>query len=199
MYTTKSGFSPVDFNPKTFITVPNIVTITRLLILPFILILLFQNKNIWAFLLIIFAGLTDILDGFLAKILNQATAVGKIIDPFVDKIFALTIFVFLLFYRNFPLWAFITILLFEILILTGGYILAIKFRIVPSSNIYGKIAASFISVSIWLYVIDINFFKRDISLKISLQKIVLILGIVMLFFAIISYAIRANAKIKKFN
>ena len=189
MKSKKTKFVTADFDPKTFFTIPNVVTMLRFVALPFIWVLLDKNQNLWAFALIILAGLTDILDGFLAKILNQATAIGKVIDPVVDKIFALTIIIFLVFNRNFPISAFIIILIFEFFILLGGYILTKKYNIVPSSNIFGKIAASLISIAICLYVIEMELFLKKAFCNISLQDLVLMLGIIFLVIATVSYYI----------
>jgi cardiolipin synthase len=197
MYTRKTGFAPADFDPKTFITIPNMVTIVRLIILPFILILLNKGYNIWAGVLVVFCGFTDVLDGFLAKILNQATTIGKVLDPVVDKIFYLAIMIFLLFYRNFPLWGFIIIVVLEFLILTGSYILFTKYRMIPSSNTYGKIAVFLIALSVFFYVIDLDILKTNLVLEFSLQKIILILGIVGLFIAIFTYWFAAKTAIKE--
>ena len=197
MYTRKTGFARADFDPKTFMTIPNVITMVRLLVLPFILILLNKGYNIWAGVLIAFCGFTDVLDGFLAKILAQATTIGKILDPVVDKIFCLTIMVFLLFYRDFPLAAFIIIVVIEFFILAGSYILITKYKMVPSSNTYGKIAVFLISLTICLYVINLDISKTSIILEFSLQKILLILGIVLLFVTIATYGFKAKVEIKK--
>ena len=56
MYTKKDGFANADFDPKTVLTIPNIVTIIRLLILPFVLVALSKGQNVQAFILILVAG-----------------------------------------------------------------------------------------------------------------------------------------------
>lgn len=197
MYSSQKRFASVDFDPKTFITVPNIITMVRLIILPFILILLNKGYDIWAVALIIFCGFTDVLDGFLAKVLNQATAIGKILDPVVDKIFYLAILVFLMSERSFPLFAFIIIVVLEVFILAGGYILISKYKIVPSSSIIGKFAVCLISLSVFLYIVNIKFFKVNIIFELSLRKIILILSVLMLFLATLVYGLAAKAEIKK--
>ena len=197
MYPKKTGFASADFDTKTFANVPNIITMLRLIVLPFILILLNKGYNIWAAALIIFCGITDVLDGYFARILNQSTAIGKILDPVVDKIFYLTVMVFLIFYRGFPLIAFIVIVILEFSILAGGYFLISKYKIIPSSNLYGKITVCLISLAIFLYVINLNFFNKSIILNLSLQNIILILGVGMLFLATIIYCLVAIAEIKK--
>ncbi|MEA3475437.1 MAG: CDP-alcohol phosphatidyltransferase family protein [Candidatus Cloacimonadota bacterium] len=197
MYSSKKRFASADFDTKTFITVPNIITMVRLIILPFILILLNKGYDIWAVALIIFCGFTDVLDGFLAKVLNQATAIGKILDPVVDKIFYLAILVFLMSERGFPLFAFIIIVVLEVFILAGGYILISKYKIIPSSSIFGKFAVCLISLSVFLYIINIKFFKVNIIFELSLQQIILILSIIILFFATLIYGLAAKAEIKK--
>jgi len=102
-----------------------------------------------------------------------------------------------MFERDFPLFAFIIIVVLEIFILAGGYILISKYKIVPSSNISGKFAVCLISLSIFLYITNIKFFKINVIFELSLQQIILILSIIILFFATVIYGLIAKAEIKK--
>jgi len=61
----------LHFNRDDLVTIPNIVTLLRLIILPFILVALVKENHLLAFLLFAFAGFTDVLDGFLARKLNK--------------------------------------------------------------------------------------------------------------------------------
>jgi cardiolipin synthase (CMP-forming) len=68
-------------------TVPNMVTLARLLLLPLFLWLLFgQDERFGAALVLGFIGLTDWVDGSLARRLNQVSAIGKLLDPTCDRI-----------------------------------------------------------------------------------------------------------------
>ncbi len=72
---------------KRIFTVPNILSAFRLLLIPPIIILYAVKKNyIAAIILIAVSGLTDVLDGTIARKFNQVTDVGKILDPIADKL-----------------------------------------------------------------------------------------------------------------
>ncbi|TSA24988.1 CDP-alcohol phosphatidyltransferase family protein [bacterium] len=197
MYTKKDGFARADFDPKTVITIPNIVTLIRLLILPFVLISLNNGQNIQAFILILVAGFTDTLDGFLAKVLHQSTTVGKILDPIVDKIFTVSILIHLYVYRDFPSWAFYSIIGLELAILIGGYQLIMKHHKIPSSNIPGKIAVIFVSLSIYLYVIDLDSINNFFIIGINIKILTVLIGVILLSIATVRYGIISKKEIKK--
>lgn len=186
----------IKFDKNDLITIPNIVTLLRLIILPFILIALVRDDRLLAFILFGIAGFTDILDGFLARKLNQISQTGKILDPVVDKLFFLMIAVFLLYYCTFPLWAFIAIILIEFAILLGAYITIIKYHFIPVSNYYGKTAAFFLSLSFFMYILNLDFFNINIFYNISLKYLTLILGVIFLFITVISYYLLVKKKIK---
>lgn len=193
----KAKFSQADFDVKSFATIPNLITTLRLLILPFILILLNKGENIWALILILFCGITDVLDGFLARVLHQITPLGKILDPVIDKIFSLAIMVFLVFERNFPVIPFVIIILIQLLILIGSYALISKYKIVPSSNIFGKLSVFFISISIYLYVLNLNVTANELLMRFSLQEIMVFLGTLLLIIALVTYTINAKKAISE--
>lgn len=197
MYAKKDGFARADFDPKTVITIPNIVTLIRLLILPFVLISLNNGQNIQAFILILVAGFTDTLDGFLAKVLHQSTTVGKILDPIVDKIFTVSILIHLYVYRDFPSWAFYSIIGLELAILIGGYQLIMKHHKIPSSNIPGKIAVIFVSLSIYLYVIDLDSINNFFIIGINVKILTVLIGVILLSIATVRYGIISKKEINK--
>jgi len=64
----------------------NILTITRLLIVPFFVISVYYGEYTWALGLFVGAALTDGLDGFVARAFNQKTQLGTILDPMADKL-----------------------------------------------------------------------------------------------------------------
>lgn len=199
MYSRHSEFEKITNDPEDILTIPNIVTFIRLIILPFILIYFVKGYNWVAFLLLLIAGLTDVVDGFLARRLNQTTSFGRILDPVVDKIFFMMIIVFLVFYSDFPLWAFISIVGLEILIIFGSYLLMKKYELIPSSNIYGKISITILSLSLYMYILDVECFNKIVFANISVEYLTLILGILLLFNATVIYAKSVIAVIKKNN
>jgi len=74
---------------------PNLLTLLRLFILPFLVIEILDNNYPGAFALFVLAGLTDALDGLLARWLSQKTTLGQYMDPIADKLLLSTLFMVL--------------------------------------------------------------------------------------------------------
>jgi cardiolipin synthase len=77
------------------LTMPNQLTLVRLAFLPFIIIEMFEGRYGWALLLFVLAGLSDGLDGLLARRLHQQTLLGQYLDPIADKMLLSTTFMVL--------------------------------------------------------------------------------------------------------
>ena len=84
--------SPVS---SRIITVPNLLTMFRMALIPVFVSLLFYRKFGWALGVFVLAGITDGLDGLLARRLNQGSQLGTILDPIADKLLLVTSFVVL--------------------------------------------------------------------------------------------------------
>ncbi|NKY32134.1 CDP-alcohol phosphatidyltransferase family protein [Nocardia speluncae] len=73
------------------LTVPNVLSVLRLLSIPlFLWLLLVQHADGWAFVLLILSPVTDFLDGKLARLLDQSSRLGALLDPFVDRLYLVT-------------------------------------------------------------------------------------------------------------
>jgi len=70
----------------------NQLTILRIFLIPVFIIFIGYNKPLYALLVFVIAGITDALDGFVARKLNQITTIGKVLDPIADKFGKLTTF-----------------------------------------------------------------------------------------------------------
>lgn len=77
------------------VTVPNLLTMFRMALIPVFVSLLFSRKFGWALGVFILAGITDGLDGLLARRLNQGSQLGTILDPIADKLLLVTSFIVL--------------------------------------------------------------------------------------------------------
>jgi cardiolipin synthase len=119
---------------------PNILTLLRLAIIPFIVINLVGGNYRWALGLFVLAGLTDFLDGGLARILKQRTQLGQYLDPIADKMLLSTLFLVLSIVHKIP-WKY-TVLVFSrdvsILVVAGLLFLTTNLRNFRPS-IFGKI------------------------------------------------------------
>ena len=74
---------------------PNLLTLMRLIFLPFVVVAIQQQNYRWALAIFIVAGITDGLDGLLARVLQQKTTLGQYLDPIADKLLLSTMFLML--------------------------------------------------------------------------------------------------------
>jgi cardiolipin synthase len=94
-----------------FRAAPNLLTLLRLFILPFLVINILDGRWVLAFTLFMLAGISDGLDGLLARWLSQATTVGLYLDPIADKLLLSTLFLVLTHVGQIP--RYVTVLVFS--------------------------------------------------------------------------------------
>src|SRR5262249_34603197 len=99
-------------------TVPNQITFLRLGFLPVFLILISYDQYRWALLVLVIAGLSDGIDGLLARKLNQKSSIGAYLDPIADKLLLSSSFVILAFKHQIAWWLTIIVLSRDVLLLT---------------------------------------------------------------------------------
>jgi len=140
-------------NLRQILTAPNQLTLLRMIFLPFIVINLVKHDFKWALALFMLAGMSDGLDGLLARTLHQQTMLGQYLDPIADKLLMSTMFLVLSILHQIP-WKF-TVLVFsrDISILAASAVLfAIaglrNFRpsIFGKANTFSQIAAVFFAI-----------------------------------------------------
>jgi len=132
----------------------------------------------------IFAAITDVLDGYLARKLNQITEFGKIIDPLADKVLVVFVVLNLYFLGKIPEHYFYMIVGRDFLILVGGLIVSKKIGKVLPSDYVGK--ATVLSISFFLLMILLNVDNQSIA-YLGLYY----LSIVLIFVSFINYIIKA--------
>jgi cardiolipin synthase len=124
-------------------TVPNQITLLRLGFLPIVLILISYDRYRWALLVLVVAGLSDAIDGLLARQLNQRSSLGAYLDPIADKLLLSSSFVILAFKKQVAWWLTIIVLSRDVLILIVAVVILLVsgYRPFPPS-IYGKLTTA---------------------------------------------------------
>jgi len=146
--------------PGRLLTVANTLSIARLALLPFILYVLALDNWVYAqmaFLLMAAAFATDALDGWLARRLNQVSLFGEFLDPIVDKAYTLSIALFLIVFRGFPLSIAAFIIIRALLIVVLGYVMVRSGRGFPRSNWLGKLTGCIYGATALAYAIGLPF------------------------------------------
>ncbi len=137
---------------RDFLLIPNILSLLRLLLIPLVVFQIAQGHNTTGLLLILLGIVTDILDGYLARKLNQVSELGKIIDPLGDKLGIATLAVTLTLYRDFPVWATVFIIARDVAILFGAAFYIAIGQPTPTSNMLGRLTALAWSVAVVSYL-----------------------------------------------
>ena len=182
--------------------IPNALTVLRFILIPFILILIFQDKYLEAFIILTASGITDILDGFIARKFNFITNFGKLIDPLADKATQISILVTLALKDIIPFWILVIVFLKEFFMIAGASFLYGK-ELVVSSRWYGKLATVIFYIAI-ACSLGIRYFNLDMHFDTYIYYIALvatIFSLIMYFEAFYKqgYLKKENLKINKDN
>ena len=136
-------------------TVPNQITLLRLGFLPFFLILISYEQYRWALLVLVAAGLSDAVDGLLARKLNQRSPLGAYLDPIADKLLLSSSFIILAFKQKLAWWLTIIVLSRDVLILMVAVVILLisGYRPFPPS-IYGKLTTALQILLVFMVVLS---------------------------------------------
>ena len=99
---------------------PNFITLARMLMTPLAVMMIISQRFFPAFLIFILAGVSDAIDGFIAKRFDLRTELGAYLDPLADKALLISIYVSLAIYAGLPAWIAITVVSRDVMILDGG-------------------------------------------------------------------------------
>jgi cardiolipin synthase (CMP-forming) len=135
---TGRGIGISEAGKNGSMNIPNILTLLRIILVPVIVIFLIQGAFLKALLVLIAAGLSDALDGFLARILHQQTVLGAYLDPIADKALLASSFVTLSILHIIPSWLAVIVISRDVIILLGIFVLS-------TMSISVKICPTFVS------------------------------------------------------
>jgi CDP-diacylglycerol--glycerol-3-phosphate 3-phosphatidyltransferase len=135
---------------------PNILSMFRILLVIPMGIALWNQENVIAVLIGILSSITDNLDGYFARRLNQITEFGKMIDPLSDKLFVGVIVIILLIQSRMPLWFALVIWGRDLLLMLGGLWASKKIGWVLPSNVLGKLTVTILGFTLMFIMLDIK-------------------------------------------
>jgi CDP-diacylglycerol--glycerol-3-phosphate 3-phosphatidyltransferase len=163
---------------KDLYTIPNLLSLLRLLLAIPIYYYISVQENMIAILIIAIAFIADGLDGYIARHFNQISEAGKILDPLADKVCTSAGFIALSVSQGFPVWITIIIIGRDLLIAAGSLTLIGRKKIILPSNVPGKITIFFISVLGTSYLLHLQ----------MIQTYLLIIVVIMIFVSFFYYS-----------
>ena len=161
--------------------VPNILTMLRFVLIPFIFIAIIHSDYVLAFILLTLSGITDILDGFNARKFNFITNFGKLIDPLSDKATQVSVLAALCIENIIPLWILFIVFLKEIIMIAGASFLYGK-ELVVSSKWYGKL-----STVLFYAAIVASLIVKYFNISFHFDTYIYYLALIMTIFSLIMY------------
>ena len=183
---------------KDWNTIPNLISYVRILLVPVFAILFRQGYLGWALVAIVVSGLTDFVDGKIARKFNQVSDLGKLLDPLADKITQITLAILLFLELNecsdnlmktFS-WVFLVFLVKEAIFVIGGVIM-LSFGMVPSAaEIYGKVSTFFfygVMVVLFLFGPEVGVFSRNFTLPSVACVVLIVISVILTLVAFVSY------------
>ena len=174
--------------------IPNALTILRFILIPFIIIYIAKDQYIEAFIFLTLSGLTDVLDGWIARKFNFITNFGKLIDPLADKTTQISILVTLALKDIIPMWILVIVFIKEFAMISGASFLYGK-ELVVSSKWFGKLATvlfylAIVSSFIIKYWNDIAFMPgNSVCILPQFDIYIYYLALVATIFSLIMYYI----------
>ncbi len=179
-------------------TIPNFISFFRILLIPVFGVLFYKGYLGWALITIIVSGLTDFVDGKIARKFNMISELGKMLDPLADKLTQITLAVLLFIkfntcsdetMRAFS-WVFLIFLAKEAVFVIGGVIMIALGMLPSAAEIYGK-AATFVfygvMVALFLFGPEVGVFASTFTLPNIVCMILVIISVILTLVAFVSY------------
>lgn len=164
--------------------IPNILTILRFLFIPIILDFIFKGNYLLAFIFFTISGITDILDGFIARKFNFVSNFGKLMDPLADKLTQICVLASLVIVKIIPIWILIIVILKELIMIIGASFLYGK-NVVVYSKWYGKLATV-----LFYFAIVISLITKQLNITglwAHLDMAIYCLALISTIFSLIMY------------
>ena len=146
-----------DKYKKKIITIPNILSMVRICLIPVIVWLFLGKENyLLTGIFVLISGLTDVVDGMIARRFNMISDVGKVLDPIADK--ATQAVVVILLSIRFPLMLIPLAvgIVKEIFMTVSGYMIVKKCDVVLGANWHGKVATVVLTATMALHLVWYN-------------------------------------------
>lgn len=160
--------------------IPNILTITRFIFVPIIVLCLIFDNYLLAIITFTISSITDVLDGIIARKFNVISDFGKLMDPLADKLTQLSVLLTLSIKGIIPYWIIVILVIKEAIMIAGASFLYGK-DLVVSSKWYGKLT----TVLIFIAVIN-SFIIRIFNLP-AYDTYIYLLAVIFALFSLFSY------------
>lgn len=103
--------------------IPNLITIFRILLVPFFIIYMIDERILASLVVFVVAGISDAADGFIARVFHKKSNIGAYLDPLADKILLIAAFITMAMFKMLPSWLAVLTVSRDVIILLGVLVL----------------------------------------------------------------------------
>ena len=155
--------------------IPNLLTLVRVAACPVLVLLLYEGRYELALYLFIVAGISDGLDGFIAKRFDCESKFGAVLDPSADKLLIASAYIMLAILGDIPFWLLILVMFRDLVIIAGYLILVVMGYEVPMTPTYSSKVNTFMQITLMIAVLV----DKSGILQLAVVLDVLIAGVVI--------------------
>ena len=185
-----------EIKPADFVTIPNLLTYLRILLIAPFVISFIKEQYILAMVFLGISALSDCCDGYIARRFNQITALGKMLDPVADKLTLLAVMVCITIMTPQVLPLMVILIIKDVSMLIGGTILLKKGLNPPAAKWYGKLG----TIMFYGSVIIIVFLKAVFKIEIPVLDIILLSATAfVMIFALVKYFLIYKSLLREKN
>lgn len=179
-------------------TIPNYISFVRILLIPVFAVLFYKGYTVAAVIILALSGLSDLVDGKIARKFNQISNLGKMLDPIADKltVFAIAIILFIKFNQSSDealkafSWVFLLFIAKDIVMLGFGLFMILLGMHPTAAEIYGKlstVAFYVVMVIIMAFGPEVGALRDWFTLPDTVMMVLVIISVVLTFLAFFSY------------
>lgn len=191
-------------------TIPNLISLIRIFLVPLFAYLFMQGDFVPAVIVLALSGLSDCVDGKIARKFNQISALGKMLDPLADKLTQITLAVllFLTFNKTEDAmlkafsWVFLVFIGKEFVMVLGSVIMLVIGLRPGAAEIYGKVATlAFYVVMVFIigFGPEVGAFRSLFTIPNTLMMILVIISAILTMVAFFSYIPDVIRQVKEKN
>lgn len=137
------------------LTVPNVITLIRILLTPLFVILLIQGRYGPALLVFLCASVSDFVDGLIARHWQQRSPLGTVLDPLADKLLLMSSFILLSLYRLIPPWLAVVVISRDFILVAGILILKLfDYPVAVRPTLAGKFTAAAQMITVFVVLLS---------------------------------------------
>ncbi len=160
-------------------TIPNLITVFRLILVPIVIVTILQEEWKWAFALFVIAGISDGLDGYIARQFDLRSEFGAVIDPLADKVLLVAIYITLAIVEVIPSWLAIVVVSRDLMIVMAFMVSWVMEQPMAVKPLFLSKVNTALQIAFAAFVLGGLAFALDLGMLVDLLTIFIVLLTIM--------------------